>query len=102
MQLLLTGQPVDAATAAAWGLVTEVVPSDQLDARVRSTAELIASKSPTAIAMGKRGFYAQAAQPDLDQAYATASQVMVDNMLQPDAEEGIRAFLQKRAPRWEA
>lgn len=100
MQMLLTGDLVSAEKAEAWGLVTEVVPADRLDAVVDEVAAKIASKSATAIAMGKRGFYSQISE-DLDTAYLKASHVMVDNLQQHDAKEGIAAFLEKRPPHWQ-
>ena len=101
MQMLLTGDIIPATKAEAWGLLTEVVAEDVLDTTVHEIAAKIASKSGTAIAIGKPGFHAQAAAGDLDTAYEQASHVMVENMMQPDAEEGITAFLEKRAPHWQ-
>jgi len=97
--MLFTGEPISAARAADIGLVNRVVPADQLTEATRALAELILSKSPTAIKVGKRLFYRQTAM-GLDEAYELAAQTMVLNMLEDDAAEGISAFLAKRPPRW--
>lgn len=99
MEMLLLGDMVPAARAAEMGLVNRVVPAQALQAQTQSFAEKIASKSSLTLATGKGAFYAQAEMP-LSQAYAYAAQVMVDNMLARDAEEGIGAFIEKRAPQW--
>ncbi len=97
--MLVTGRFVDAATAAAWGLVNEAVPEDALDAAVaRKVAEIVA-KSPAAVRYGKQMFYRQRELP-LDDAYAYAGDVMARNMMEEDAGEGIDAFLEKREPIW--
>ncbi|MGS0891525.1 enoyl-CoA hydratase [Burkholderia stagnalis] len=97
--MLVTGRFVDAATAAAWGLVNEAVPEDALDAAVaRKVAEIIA-KSPAAVRVGKQMFYRQR-ELSLDEAYAYADDVMARNMMEEDAGEGIDAFLEKRQPTW--
>jgi enoyl-CoA hydratase/carnithine racemase len=100
MHLLLTGEFMDAATARAYGLVNEVVPDANLDAEVLALAERIASKSPAAIAFGKRLFYRQL-EADLEAAYEQATETIVCNMLTEDAQAGIDAFLEKRPhPVW--
>jgi enoyl-CoA hydratase/carnithine racemase len=99
MEMLLTGDLVDAATAQRLGLVNRVVPADALDAATADLARRIADKSPLTLAIGKAAFYRQA-ELGLDDAYAYASEVMVRNMLARDAEEGVDAFLQKRPPVW--
>ena len=99
MEMLLTGEPVDAAWARDAGLVNRVVPEAELDAAVTALARRIAGKSPLTLAIGKEAFYRQAELP-LAEAYAYASEVMVRNMLARDAGEGIDAFLEKRAPVW--
>jgi enoyl-CoA hydratase/carnithine racemase len=99
MELLLTGDLIDARTALDWGLVNRVVPAAGLDDAVGALAEAIARKSAAAIALGKRAFYAQVEQ-GLAGAYAVAGETMACNMLDPDATEGIDAFLGKRPPRW--
>jgi len=99
MEMLLTGEMIDAARAHALGLVNRVVPDAELTAATRALALQIAAKSPLTLKIGKAAFYAQAEMP-LDDAYAYASRVMTENMLARDAEEGIDAFLQKRTPVW--
>jgi enoyl-CoA hydratase/carnithine racemase len=99
MELLLTGTPIDAATALDWGLVNRVVPAERLDAEVGELAEALLARSAPVIANGKRTFYAQIDQP-LDTAYAVAADAMVRDLSAPDAAEGMDAFLQKRAARW--
>ncbi len=99
MEMLLTGELIDAQAAQALGLVNRVVPAEGLDATVAALAGQIAAKSPLTLAIGKEAFYRQA-DMTLDDAYAYASEVMVRNMLARDAEEGIDAFLEKRAPIW--
>jgi enoyl-CoA hydratase/carnithine racemase len=97
--MLLTGEMIDAKTARDFGLVNRVVPPEYLNQVVNKYAETIAAKSPTAVRMGKKGFYEQAGL-GLAEAYQSASSVMVENMLARDAEEGIAAFIGKRKPVW--
>jgi enoyl-CoA hydratase/carnithine racemase len=99
LQMLLTGEMVDAATAAEWGLVNAVVPAADLGEHTRKLAERIAEASPLTVALGKQAFYTQI---DLDQpkAYAYSKEVMSMNSLAADAQEGISAFLGKRRPCW--
>src|SRR5579862_9320584 len=97
MQMLLTGEPIDARTALDWGLVNRVVPSDELDSAVMELVEAIARSSSYTVATGKRAFYDQIDGPERD-AYRHCSQVMTDNALAADAQEGMSAFLQKRQP----
>jgi enoyl-CoA hydratase/carnithine racemase len=99
MQMLLTGTPISATEAERVGLINTVVPDSQLDQAVADMARVIASKSPRTLAIGKRAFYEQADMPLAD-AYTYASAVMAKNMLDPDAHEGIDAFLTKRTPKW--
>jgi enoyl-CoA hydratase/carnithine racemase len=99
MEMLLSGERIDAAKAQAFGLVNRVVPEAGLDAAVTALAEMIAGKSPLTVAIGKEAFYRQAEMPLAD-AYAYAAEVMTRNMLARDAGEGIDAFLQKRPPVW--
>jgi len=99
MEMLLTGDMLDAAGAKAAGLVNRVVPDAALDAAAHALAAQVASKSPLTLALGKEAFYAQA-EMGLDAAYAYASETMTRNMLTRDAEEGIDAFIGKRAPVW--
>jgi enoyl-CoA hydratase/carnithine racemase len=98
-ELLLTGEPIDAATALEWGLVNRVVPAADLDAAVKELTDRILARSASVIALGKRAFYAQIEQPLAD-AYALTSETMTCNMADPDAAEGIDAFLEKRPARW--
>jgi enoyl-CoA hydratase/carnithine racemase len=101
MKMLLTGEPVSAAEAKAIGLVNEVVPRGRAASAALSLAETIALKSPGALRIGKPAFYRQIELP-LAEAYAYASAVMVENMMNADAEEGIGAFIDKRKPEWPA
>ena len=99
LEMLLTGERVDAVRAEQMGLVNRVAPAGMaLDAAI-AMGRIIAQKSPQALRMGKQSFYAQIDQP-LAEAYATASDFMVDNMMLPDADEGVGAFLNKRKPEW--
>jgi enoyl-CoA hydratase/carnithine racemase len=100
MEMLLTGDMTPAARAAEIGLVNYAVPEADLQATTMEMARKIASKSSMTLATGKRAYYAQREMP-LAEAYDYANQVMVDNMLAHDAEEGIGAFIEKRAPRWQ-
>jgi enoyl-CoA hydratase/carnithine racemase len=99
MQLLLTGEAIDAATAAEWGLINQVVAADRLAEATRALAERIAGASTLVVGLGKQAFYAQI---DLDQpkAYAYAKEVMSLNALASDAQEGMCAFVEKRRPTW--
>ncbi|MGC1817711.1 MAG: enoyl-CoA hydratase [Casimicrobiaceae bacterium] len=99
MEMLLTGEPIDAATALAWGLVNRVVAADGLDAAVRHFTDLIGARSASIIALGKRAFYAQI-DNSLDDAYAMTGEVMCCNLDDPDADEGMDAFIGKRPPSW--
>lgn len=99
LEMLYTGEMIDAVTAREYGLVNRVVPREYLDQMVQKYAQIIAAKSPRALAVGKKAFYEEA-DMGLPEAYDHASRVMVDNMLTHDAEEGIDAFIGKRQPRW--
>lgn len=99
MEMLLTGEITSAQRAEEMGLVNRVVPEADLHATTDALGALIASKSSHTLAIGKRAFYAQA-EMSLADAYTFASDVMVQNMLARDAEEGIGAVLEKRAPQW--
>ena len=99
MEMLLTGDPIDAQTALERGLVNRVVTPDALDAAVDALAQSILEKTPVAIAMGKRTFYEQI-DSGLGKAYACATQAMVDNIMTEDGGEGIEAFTSKRTPQW--
>ena len=100
MEMALTGDLCDAATAERFGLVNRVVPAGAALAEARALARRIAARSAATLAIGKRAFYRQIDMP-LDDAYALAAQAMVDNLLHPDSAEGAAAFLDKRPPRWE-
>jgi enoyl-CoA hydratase/carnithine racemase len=100
MEMLLTGEAIDAQTALARGLVNRVVEADQLDAAVASLAASIIEKTPVAVSAGKRTFYEQLDEP-LARAYEVATQAMVSNMMTDDAAEGIDAFSAKRKPLWQ-
>ncbi|MGB7287324.1 MAG: enoyl-CoA hydratase [Salaquimonas sp.] len=99
MEMLLTGDMISAVRAQEMGLVNQVVSDDQVASATWELAEKIAAKSSMTLAIGKQAFYKQAEMP-LEQAYAFASQTMVENMLKQDAEEGINAFIEKRDPNW--
>jgi len=99
MEMLLTGDLIDATQAREIGLVNRVVAEAALDTAVAELAGQIAAKSPLTLAIGKAAFYRQA-EMTLDAAYAYAGEVMTRNMLARDAEEGIDAFLEKRPPVW--
>jgi len=100
MEMLLTGDLIDAERAVQMGLVNHVVEPDQLEKATQDLALKIASKAPRVLKIGKQAFYAQAEMP-LAQAYDYAAQVMVENLLADDAEEGIGAFVEKRSPNWQ-
>ncbi|AWN38701.1 enoyl-CoA hydratase [Methylobacterium radiodurans] len=100
MEMLLLGEPIDAAEALRIGLVNRVVPASDLAAGARALAARIAAKAPRVLAIGKKAFGRQA-ELGLAEAYADASAVMTRNMLMAEAAEGIDAFLQKRPPRWD-
>ena len=91
---------IPAARAADMGLINHAVAPDDLQAAAMTMARKIASKSSMTLATGKRAFYAQR-EMTLSDAYSYASAVMVDNMLARDAQEGIGAFIEKRAPQWQ-
>jgi enoyl-CoA hydratase/carnithine racemase len=99
LEMLLTGELIDAHRAADWGLVNRVVAADRLRAETRQLAGRIAQASDMVVALGKQAFYTQI---DLDQpkAYAYAKEVMSTNALAQDAQEGISSFLEKRTPCW--
>ncbi len=99
MQLLLTGEPIDAATALDWGLVNQVVPDEQLDDAVGRLIDAIVRSSSYTVATGKHAFYAQVDESEHD-AYDHSQVVMIENALAGDAQEGMSAFLEKRAPAW--
>jgi enoyl-CoA hydratase/carnithine racemase len=100
MEMLLTGEPISAATARDIGLVNRVVPAgSERDAAI-ALAEKIARKSAYTVKIGKTAFYRQA-EMNLADAYRYAAGVMTENMMARDAEEGIGAFIEKREPKWQ-
>jgi enoyl-CoA hydratase/carnithine racemase len=99
LEMLFTGEMIDARTAADWGLVNRVVPFADLEDEVFALAKRIAQSSPAVLALGKRAFYEQAGLTE-QAAYGLACAVMVDNAQADDAHEGMRAFLEKRKPEW--
>ena len=100
MEMLLTGELISAEDAARVGLVNHVVAAGHERAEALKLAEKIAAKSTLTVKIGKEAFYRQAEMP-LAEAYKYASEVMVENMLARDAEEGISAFIDKREPKWQ-
>lgn len=99
MQMLLTGDMIDAATAADWGLINDAVPSDHLDRTVADLAGKIAGSSSATLAIGKRAFYDQIDVSERE-AYRMMTTTMAANAVIHDAQEGITAFLEKRPPEW--
>jgi enoyl-CoA hydratase/carnithine racemase len=99
MEMLLTGEPIDAPTALQWGLINRVVAGDGLEAAVNELVAAIARSSASTVATGKRAFYSQIDQSEPG-AYALCRAVMTENALADDAQEGMAAFLAKRAPVW--
>jgi enoyl-CoA hydratase/carnithine racemase len=99
MEMLLTGDFIDAQTALERGLVNRVVPDDQLDAEVKELTDAIVSKSPVAVRSGKQMFYRQL-ELGLAEAYDLATEVIACDMMREDAQEGIDAFIEKRQPEW--
>ena len=99
MEMLLTGTPISAREAERAGLVNRVVPADRLEEETMSLARQIIAASAYTLGVGKRAFYEQITL-DRPRAYEVAQEVMVENTLAPDAQEGMRAFLEKRKPRW--
>lgn len=99
LEMLMTGEFIDAATALEWGLVNRVVPPEQVDGAVHELATTLLSKPSAVLAAGKKFFYQQA-DMEMAAAYALACNVITDNMLGDDALEGVSAFAEKRKPRW--
>ena len=99
MEMLVTGEFIDAKTAAEWGLINRAVPKDKLHDEALALARKVAEASKFVIGLGKAAFYAQI---DLDQpkAYAYAKEVMSMNALAVDAQEGMCAFVEKRPAKW--
>ncbi len=101
MEMLLTGETIDAGAAREIGLINRVVPPDYLNQVVSKYAETIASKPVSTVKVGKKAFYRQA-EMSLSDAYDYAAEVMAENMMDHNAEEGIGAFMEKRDPEWSA
>jgi enoyl-CoA hydratase/carnithine racemase len=99
LEMLLTGEPISAATALEWGLVNRVVPVSELDAAVDALVAVISRSSPLTVAIGKEAFYEQV-ELDEHRAYDLTKSVMAMNSMAADAQEGICAFLEKRPPSW--
>ena len=99
LEMLMTGAPIDAPTAAEWGLINRVVPAQTLREETEALTRQIAEASPLTLGIGKQAFYAQI---DLDQAkaYDYTKEIMSLNAMADDAQEGIGAFLEKRTPCW--
>jgi enoyl-CoA hydratase/carnithine racemase len=101
MEMLLTGEPIDAATALTRGLVNRVVPAARLDEEVHQLVQSILAKPPSVIAAGKKVFYEQIDE-NLAQAYRVATAAMLDNLQAEDGKEGVAAFAEKRKPHWKS
>jgi enoyl-CoA hydratase/carnithine racemase len=97
MEMLLTGEPIDAARALEWGLVNRVVPAAQLDAETDKLARLLASKPPVTLTAGKRAFYLQMGM-DLTRAYQLAGEVISSSFAHAEGKAGMDAFIGKRPP----
>ena len=97
MEMLVTGEPIDAARALEWGLVNKVVPHEELDAAVLELAKTIAAKPPATVAAGKRAFYQQM-DLGLERAYALASGVISASFAHEEGRAGMDAFIEKRPP----
>lgn len=100
MEMLLTGEPISAATAADWGLINRAVTQDQLETEVWDLVEKLSAWSPMTMGVGKQAFYAQLDVPQAE-AYGLMSETMATNAMALDAQEGINAFLTKRQPVWQ-
>jgi enoyl-CoA hydratase/carnithine racemase len=97
MEMLLTGEPVDAHKALEWGLVNQVVPAEALESATLALARKIAEKPPATVAAGKRAFYAQM-DLGVDKAYELASGVISASFAHAEGREGMDAFIEKRDP----
>ena len=98
-EMLTTGRFIDAAEAQTLGLINQTAPEEMLADTTRALAKTIAAKLPAAVRYGKAAFYAQAEMPT-SQAYTFTGDVIVQNMLDQDTDEGITAFIEKRPPNW--
>ena len=99
MEMLLTGDPINAKTAKEIGLINNYFTLNKLSAEVLKVAKKISSKSNSTIKIGKKAFYKQLEMP-ISKAYKLTAKIMAENMSSYDAKEGISAFLQKRKPKW--
>lgn len=99
LEMLLTGEPISAATALEWGLINRVVPAADLEDEVMRLVAQIRRFSPAVIAIGKDAFYRQVDESQVD-AYDITGPIMSGNATHPDAQEGMAAFLEKRSPKW--
>lgn len=99
LEMLLTGEPIDAATAAEWGLVNRVVPLEELEEATVALARQIADYAADVVTLGKAAFYQQLEMRQAD-AYAMTKDVIAGNAVMPDGQEGMKAFLEKRKPVW--
>src|SRR6185295_483882 len=97
MEMLLTGEPIDARRALEWGLVNKIVPADALEAETLALAKIIAAKPPATTAAGKRAFYLQM-DMDLTRAYALAGEVIASSFAHEEGRQGMAAFIEKRPP----
>jgi len=97
MEMLLTGEAIDAARALEWGLVNRVVPAGELDAETAKLARQLSDKPPATVAAGKRAFYQQM-DMNLEQAYALAGKVISASFAHAEGREGMDAFIDKRPP----
>ena len=100
LEMLLTGKPIDAATAQDWGLINRVVSAERLREETLALARQIIEASSMTLSIGKHAFYEQIEMDQAD-AYSCASEVMTENAATTDAQEGMSAFLQKREPKWQ-
>src|SRR3954451_9020156 len=101
LEMLLTGRPIDASTALEWGLVNRVVPAERVESEVVALVEAIAGSRPLTVGIGKEAFYSQI-ELDEHRAYDLTKAVMAMTARADDAQEGMCAFLEKRAPEWRA
>lgn len=99
MEMLLTGEPISAATAQAWGLVNRLAPAEELESAVMALVHQITRYSPSVIGLGKEAFYRQIGTHE-DEAYAITQPIMAGAASAADAQEGFTAFLEKREPSW--
>lgn len=99
LEMLLTGDLIDAQRAVQWGLVNRAVPAERLDAEVEQLARQLAAKPPSSIRAGKRAFYQQM-DMGLQPAYELASEVIACSFVEEEGREGMDAFIEKRKPRW--